>query len=372
MKSETVKEEFLQFKIDFIQFLTQIYEKFGYEPHFTGVLFSLLMEEQPLSINDIFDRTLIKKSLIKKVITDSNEVYNPFTIYKTKKREDSKNDYYYISVKLEEYINQQITTGIDIIKFNVDFIPELIARVDAVKGDKTVINSLRKSLVFFYTFFTYYVKIIKELNNSFGSKLEDFLASINKINVEIKNSVLEIPQNINFDPKDTVNNIKRDFIAIIRSWEEITVKIGKTKLPMTPALVIYAIWLENEPTTQEKLMDITTYSRATISEVLKKLSNQGIVASTRNFKTKRKYFSLNNGLEGFIKIRLEGFNHFYKQVYLMSDKKFLPELEELEVSTKEKNELKNFILRLSELFRISVTYFEAIVNNLEYIPEIGR
>ena len=349
----------------------RIHESLGYETERIGVLFTLLMEHEYLTIKQLAELTQISKSNIKRILTELTSPSSNFPVLQTK-IPNNKHIHYYCALDLEEYLEIILREGVGSLDIEIDFLPVLIGRLTSLKNQTSDVLHVTRFFSFYYQIFKYYVKLVKST--------EKFVFDLTKNFLEMDELPHILPEEL-IIPKipspekplyknDTLKQIKQDFINYLRSWTTTSSKTGKTQLQMAPLAIIFALWLESGPATQETLIEVTKYSRSTISEELSTLVQQGLVRVEKNPKNRKKYFELKIKIEDFIRLRLEQTKRPYTQVIKITQDRFQPTLSELEIEDSEKQKLNEFFIKVTNTFKFGELHIKFLNKSLNQFINI--
>ena len=144
------EDPFIQLKIDYVQYMMQIYSIMAYDETTTGILYSLLIEKPNYLTSKYLELlTGFSASTISETLSKLQSLINEFPIIKTKKPKDRTN-YYYTTVSFEDFMKRNFLIILKTTEMSLDFIPPLMSRLDALPNSTAAINHIRETLVFFY------------------------------------------------------------------------------------------------------------------------------------------------------------------------------------------------------------------------------
>ncbi|MFX0125913.1 MAG: hypothetical protein ACFFAE_19990, partial [Candidatus Hodarchaeota archaeon] len=95
-------DPFIQIKIDYVQYMMQLYNVMAYDETTTGILFALMVETY-LTADDLEVLTGLSKPSIAKALSRISIMFSEFPVIQTKKPH-SRKKYYYCPLSLEPYI----------------------------------------------------------------------------------------------------------------------------------------------------------------------------------------------------------------------------------------------------------------------------
>lgn len=358
---------FIQVKIDYVQYMMQIYKLMAYEETTTGIIFSLMMENY-LTADDLEILTGFTKPTITKALSRISIILDKFPIIQTKKPHDRKK-YYYCPISLESYVKYNFLAVTTMSELSLEFIPGLISRLNAITPQISNISHIRRTLLYFYTAVYYYKEVIEKsetlLNQMFTTpeSTPDFSTLLKKVKFSY------IPQGL-VPEEDTLLDIKRDFIKYLLNMSSELIG-GNEEL----ISVFLALFLENEPVTQDDLIEVTRESRTKVSQALSMMEELQVVQVIKKPGHRKKFYKGAATIETYGVGKLGRVQGYYAQIQMMMQKKFLPDLEKItateEKAKKEKERLRKFfednIFYYSIFIRFSTAMHEALGNKLKEV-----
>ncbi|MFW9991672.1 MAG: hypothetical protein ACFFD4_06400 [Candidatus Odinarchaeota archaeon] len=349
MTENNTRSPFLQIKIDYISFMVQIYKLMAYEEHTTGILFALLMESDYLTQEQLEVLTGYSKSTISEVLSHLQNIIGEFPILQTRKPGDRKK-YYYCPSSLEQYAKSGFLSAVKASKASVDFIPPLLARLEAL-GPKTP-AILHVKHILSYTFRTthYYHSVGSSAGEILDKLFEDsdFTPDFQTLLARARES---LP---GFDPLhvegDSLEKIKEEFVnKLLKLSSEMMG--GKEEL-IKLFLVLY---LEHKPVTQEDLMELTHYGRAKVSQALNTVLELKVVQMVKKPRDRKKYYEMAMPFENYASGKLTRTKQYYAQIQSMLKKRIIPELSKIHVKNEEDEAEKE---RLESYFQENVRAYQ--------------
>jgi DNA-binding transcriptional regulator GbsR (MarR family) len=170
-----------------------------------------------------------------------------------------------------------------------------------------------------------------------------------------------IVKEIQFAPKhqtstlktDSLLSIKRDFIS---NMLELSTELigGENEL----ISVFLALFLEDEPVTQDDLMNVTNSSRTKVSQALTMMEELNVVQIVKKPGDRKKYYKGASSMEEYGKGKLGRVQGYYTQIQMMMRKKFLPDLEKIEALQEEEKQEKE---RLKKFFEDNIYYYNIFI-----------
>jgi len=341
---------FIQVKIDYVQYMMQIYKLMAYDETTTGILFALMLENY-LTVDNLEILTGFSKPTIKKTLSRISNIYSDFPILQTKKPHDRKK-YYYCPITFDIYVKQSFLSVMTASELSLEFIPELLSRLDALSPQSPSILHIRRVFVYLYTAIYYYKEV-------FG-KSEDLLEQMLK-NPDDLPEFSTIVKEIQFTPRhhvdvpevDSLLSIKRDFIS---NMLELSTELigGENEL----ISVFLALFLENEPITQDDLMTVTDSSRTKVSQALTMMEELNVIQIVKKAGDRKKYYKGASSMEEYGKGKLGRVQGYYAQIQMMMQTKFLPDLEKIGALEEEEKQEKE---RLQKFFQDNIYYYSIFI-----------
>ncbi|UCE12746.1 MAG: hypothetical protein JSV04_11190 [Candidatus Heimdallarchaeota archaeon] len=341
---------FIQVKIDYVQYMMQIYKLMAYEETQTGILFALMMDNY-LTAYDLEVLTGFSKTTITKALSRISIMLDEFPILQTKKPHDRKK-YYYCPISLEAYVKHNFLAVTTMSELSLDFIPGLISRLNALTPQTSSNSHIRRTLLYLYTAVYYYKEVIEKsevlLDKMFNTpkSTPDFGTLLRKVKSP------SIPEGL-VPKEDTLLDIKRDFIKyMIRMSTEL---IGGNEELIS---VFLALFLESEPVTQDDLIEVTKESRTKVSQALSMMEELKVVQVIKKSGHRKKFYQGASNLETYGIGKLGRVQGYYAQIQMMMQKKFLPDLDQISVSDEKEKKEKE---RLKKFFEDNVFYYDIFI-----------
>jgi DNA-binding transcriptional regulator GbsR (MarR family) len=239
-----------------------------------------------------------------------------------------------------------------------DFVPPLLKRVEALPSEMR--TEYFKELI-------QYLTRVLTITNRFSLESEQLVEEYFKVSV-IDPTIFEriqqdLEENIQSDiviPKDdTITKVKRDFInemmalaaGLIKSKEQIT--------------IFLCLYIEPEEVNQDQIMEVTGYSRSTISEALKHLVNLEAVKVIKRAGDRKKYYALTQNIMDYGFSKLNWWRKSTKLITYMMKERFIPKLEKIDADPEEKKRLRNFFAENSENYTHLMEYVEKLYKYIE-------
>jgi DNA-binding transcriptional regulator GbsR (MarR family) len=355
------QDSFIQVKIDYVQYMMQVYKVMAYDEATTGILFSLLIE----SPNYLTSKTLetftgFAGSTISETLSKIKTSMGDFPILVTKKPND-RTKYYYTPVSFEYFMKRNFLIMMEATELSLDFIPSLVARLDALSVSPASSDSIayiRETMIFFYSAVYYY----NEIFGKTPALLEELLSNPDfDPNFTALAKQVEIPpfQAISVPENDSLLNIKRSFILKMKNLSKELLG-GNEELIATFLVLI----LENDPITQDEIMRIGESSRAPVSRALAVMEELKIVQISKKPGDRKKYYKSVSKLQDYGGGKLTRVLGYYSQIQMMMRTKFLPDLEKVEPrgneEMKEKEKIRKFFEENLYFFEIFISFSKSM------------
>ena len=163
-----------------------------------------------------------------------------------------------------------------------------------------------------------------------------------------------IPEEGYIPSNDTSHQIKQDFIKKMTSLS--TELLGGNEELIS---VFLALMLEIDPVTQDELINMTGSSRSNVSKVLTMMEELKVLDVIKKPKIRKKYYESKTTIEEYGLGKRKRVQGYYAQIRLMMEKKFLPDLKQIEhisEDTAEKERLTRFFNENFNFFNIFIRY----------------
>ncbi len=344
------KDPFIQVKIDYVQYMMHLYNVMAYDETITGILFALMLENY-LTSDDLEVLTGLSKPTISKALSRISVMFSEFPILQTKKPHDRKK-YYYCPLSLEPYIKHNFLAVMTASEISLSFIPNLLSRLDALSPQTSATAHIRKTLLYLYVAIYYYKETFAKVEPLIDRMLQDsdYIPDFSTLLQEIQFKLP--PQEIETED-DTLLDIKRDFISNMLELSSELIG-GEDEL----ISVFLAMFLEDEPITQDELINITRSSRTKVSQALSKMEELKIVKIIKKPGERKKYYKGAASIEEYGVGKLGRVQGYYAQIQIMMRKKFLPELDNITVTEEGKKKEKD---RLTQFFKDNIFYYSVFI-----------
>jgi DNA-binding transcriptional regulator GbsR (MarR family) len=335
-----IEDSFIQIKIDYVQYMMQVYKVMAYDEATTGILYSLLVERPNyLTSKDLEVLTGFAGSTISETLSKIKTSMGDFPILQSKlPREKTK--VYYTPIPYEDFMKRNFLVMMQATELSLDFIPSLISRLDGLPASSESISHIRETLIYFYSAVYYYNEIFGKTPELLDEILKDpdFDPNFSTLAKEV---VIPPFQKYSIPENDTILHIKRTFISKMMNLSKELLG-GNEELIAT----FLALILEYNPITQDEIIIISGSSRAQVSRALAMMEELKIVEISKKQGDRKKYYKSVTSLQDYGGGKLTRVLGYYKQIQIMMRTKFLPELEKTiskdENEEREKQKLKKF------------------------------
>jgi len=352
----TTEDSFIQIKIDYVQYMMQVYKVMAYDEATTGILFSLLIESPNyLTSQNLETLTGFTEAEISKTLAKIKTSMGDFPIIPTKKPRDRKK-YYYTPVTFDKFMKRNFLIMMKATDLSLDFIPSLVTRLDALSASpasSASIAHMRETTVFFYSAVYYYNEILGKTPALLDRILKnpDFDPNFSALAKKV-----EIPpfQTISVPENDTLLDIKRAFIFNMMSLSSELLG-GNEELIATFLVLI----LEYEPITQDEIMRISESSRSPVSRALGVMEELKIVQISKKPGDRKKYYKSVSKLQDYGGGKLTRVLGYYSQIQMMLRTKFLPDLEDIEPRKNEEIQEKE---KIRKFFEENLYFFDIFIS----------
>ncbi len=354
-----------QLKIDYLEFMQQTLTFF--EPNKTGVLFSLLMEQDYLNQDQIMSLTGFSRTTVSDTLNKLMEQNSIFPVLQTRKITDKKK-YYYCPLDFSQYMKTFVSTTFTISDFNIEFIPSLLHELKKIDPPTEKSNHVKGILEFYIKITCYFRAILDNFNMDWENfvKNPNYKPDIDKLSKIAHRYLIEHTQKEEkIDKIQNIKSINEIINIIVNKSLSLQSLVGRKK---ELGAILHTLFFEPEPITQDEIIKITNLSRSTISENLSDLVSMGFVETTKKPKDRKKYFKPKFKLQEYGISRMQLSNRVIDRIVLVLKNKFLKDLEGLP-KNKETAKLEEFFKQNVEVYqsmkKYITIYFEAIKSLLE-------
>jgi DNA-binding transcriptional regulator GbsR (MarR family) len=157
-------------------------------------------------------------------------------------------------------------------------------------------------------------------------------------------------------------DIKRDFIKFMEE------KHSGLLFPKNFFGCMMAVFIEQEPITQDKIKKLTNYSKTTISQILKLLQLNFPLIQIKKPKIRKKYYTINITTREFMITFLRMLIEAYKDKVDF----ILPLIEEIKPYTKKHQKFRNFSEFLENSFKYSSLYIKLLTDSAEEFSNLVK
>ena len=353
-------DPFIQLKIDYVQYMMQLYNVMAYDETTTGILFALMIENY-LTADDLEILTGLSKPTIAKALSRISIMFSEFPVIQTKKPHDKKK-YFYCPLSLEPYIKHNFLAVMTASEISLEFIPRLLSRLDALSPRTSAITHVWRTLLYLYVAIYYYKEIFTKCEPLIDQMLQnsEFSPDFPSLLKEIQFN-LSLPE---IETKDTLLDIKREFITNMLELSSELIG-GEEEL----ISVFLAMFLEDEPITQDEIMHVTGSNRTKVSQALSKMEELNVVKVIKKTGDRKKYYKGAPSLEDYGVGKLGRVQGYYAQIQMIMQKKFLPELEKIAVTEEKEKKEKE---RLTKFFEDNIFYYSVFIRFSTIMHEAMR
>jgi len=340
-------DPFIQLKIDYVQFMMQIYKLMAYDETTIGILFSLMLENY-LTVDELETLTGFTKLTIIKAVSRISNIYDQTPILQTKKP-TSRKKYYYCPLSLELYLKQSFLSFTEATDMNLS---EFISRLKSLSPQTLDIIHIQSVLSFLQTAIVYYRHMMKVAGDYLDKLLDDPQIKINFLPIldGVEPPLIE-PVAINKD--DTLLKIKQEFIKKMLETAQDLVIGNEDSIK-----VFLALFLEHEPVTQDKIIMVTKVNRTRVSQTLTMMEELKVLQVIKKEGDRKKYYKSVSHIEDYGTGKLGRVQGYYNQIQRMMEQKFIPDLEKIiQKSEQEKKEAT----RLRKFFESNIYYYGVFI-----------
>lgn len=163
------------------------------------------------------------------------------------------------------------------------------------------------------------------------------------------------PEKGNIPSNDSSHLIKLNFIRKMTNLS--TELLGGNEELIS---VFLALMFEKDPVTQDEIINMTGSSRSNVSKVLTMMEELKVLDVIKKPKIRKKYYESKTTIEEYGLGKRKRVQGYYAQIRMMMEKKFLPDLEQIEhiseEDTAEKERLTRFFNENFNFFNIFIRY----------------
>jgi len=353
MSEDSNEKALLQLKIDYLAFMEQVHGALGFEPNLIAVLFSLLLERDYITQDRIMELTGLSRTTVSETLKKLADPFSSFPVLTTRRPGDRRK-FYYCPLGIDDYVMTFFTSATAASDFSEEILHEMKARLDALGSETPEVIHVR-------TFFTYLLDVlilIQDLMEYTRINMERFSEDtdyIPKFTAEdftaIEREHPEPPARM-FKPRkdDSLLDIKREYI---RETLEHASPVGRRR---EIAAVSLALILSADPMNQEGIMEVTGYSRSTVSENLAKIEELNVLSVVKKPGDRKKYYRSMLRLEGYGTQKFQIQRSGYGQIERMIEGRFLPELRKISGNPAGKERMERFLEENIRAYRLILEY----------------
>jgi DNA-binding transcriptional regulator GbsR (MarR family) len=353
MSEDPDKQTLLQLKIDYLAFMEQVHGALGFEPNLIAVLFSLLLEGDYITQDRIIELTGLARSTVSETLKKLTDPFSSFPVLATRRPGDRRK-FYYCPLGINDYVMTFFTSATAASDFSEEILHEMLARLDALGSETPEALHVRR----FFTYLLDVLILIQDLLENTRVHMERFTKDpsyIPKFTEEefaaVKREHMEPPvRRFRLREDDSLLDIKREYI---RETLEHASPVGRRR---EIAAVSLALILSADLMTQEEIMEVTGYSRSTVSENLAKIEELNVLSVVKKPGDRKKYYRSMLKLEGYGTQKFQIQRSGYGQIGRMIEGRFLPELRKIPGSSPGKERLAQFLKENVRAYRLILEY----------------
>jgi DNA-binding transcriptional regulator GbsR (MarR family) len=353
MSDDPGERSLLQLKIDYLAFMEQVHGALGFEPNLIAVLFSLLLEGDHITQDQIMKLTGFSRSTVSETLKELTDPSSNFPVLATRRPGDRRK-FYYCPLEFQEYVMTFFTSATKASDFTDEILREMLARIDALNLRSREVDHVRK----FFSYLLGVLGFIQDLLEYIGKHIErfskdpDYIPKLTEEDFvatkrEQAGSPVSRPR---FRENDSLLNIKREYIS---ETLENAAPVGRRR---EIAAVSLALILSPDPLTQEEIMAVTGYGRSTVSENLAKIEELNVLSVVKKPGDRKKYYKSMLRLEGYGTQKFQSQRSGYGQILRMIEERFLPELRKISGNPAGKERMERFLEENLRAYRLILEY----------------
>ena len=363
MSGDFGERSLLQLKIDYLAFMEQVHGALGFESNLIAVLFSLLIESDYITQDRIMELTGLSRTIVSETLKKLTDPSSSFPVLVTRQPGDRRK-YYYCPLDFNEYVMTFFTSATSASDFSEEICRETLARLDALGIQNRETHHVRR----FISYLLEVVVLIQELLEYVGMDMERYLEEpgytplFTEEDFEAMKRELQKPHTLKARASvenDSLLEIKRDYI---KETLDKTAPIGRRR---DIGAVSLALILSPDPVSQEDVMEVTGYSRSTVSENLARIEELNVLNVLNVVKKRgdrKKYYQSVLRLEGYGTQKFQIQRGGYSQIVRMIEERFLNELENISGANVEKERLEKF-------FRENIKAYGLIIQYITFLSD---
>ncbi|MGD2200478.1 MAG: hypothetical protein PVJ38_02460 [Candidatus Bathyarchaeota archaeon] len=357
MSADAADNPLLQLQIDYLAFMEQVHKTLGFEANLIGVLFTLLLEGDYITQDRVMELTGFSRSTVSETLKKLIAPSSSFPVLSTRKPSDRRK-FYYCPLDFEEYVMTFFTSAMEASYFSDEIIREMLARLD-------ILDSQSREALHMRRFFSYLLDVVDSLQNILEyteEHLERFFEDSSYTPEFTEEDLADYERKHEKPPPgtstvgetDSLLEIKRDYI---RETLENATPVGRRR---ELAAVSLALILSPDSLNQEEIMEVTGYSRSTVSASLTSIEDLNVLRLIKKPRDRKKYYKSVLKLQGYgtqkFRIQREG----YSQIIRMIDERFLPELRKISGNPIGKERMELFLEKNVRSYHLILDYIRFI------------
>jgi DNA-binding transcriptional regulator GbsR (MarR family) len=340
MSKDPGEQSLLQLKIDYLAFMEQVHGALGFEPNLISILFSLLMEGGYITQDRIMELTGFSRTTVSETLKKLTDPSSSFPVLATRRPGDRRK-FYYCPLGIDDYVMTFFTSASAASDFSEEILHEMLARLDTLGSEAPEALHVKK----FFSYLLGVLILIKDLLDYQRIHIERFSKDPNYVPKFTEEAFAALkrehpePPARTFRPRknDTLLEIKREYI---RETLEHASPIGRRR---EIGAISLALILSADPATQEEIMEVTGYSRSTVSENLAKIEEMNVLNVVKKPGDRKKYYRSMVKLGGYGTQKFQSQRSGYGQIGRMIEGRFLPELGKIPGSPPGKERMECFL-----------------------------
>jgi len=358
----------IQLEIDFIQYMSQIGVVLGYDPALLAVIYALLLENTYITQDQIINLTGFRKRIISSVLSDLSDPSSSFHVLKTRKAGE-KTKYYKTSFSYDQYIQNVLIIGFRAFTSNIEGIPILISRLSHLTKQDASVKHVKHFLSFFYRIMKIYGLFVEYSAHHIEDlfKNDDYFEALTeKLEKGFREEIPDCQSDL-IPTEDSLVEIKKDWLTYLQGFFAYSITLGKRRIESGQVVLIHLLHMENKALNQTEIMNITGYSRGSVSEILSEMVKTTTVRVVRKKRDRKKYFKLNLDISTLILAKYTRLMKAYSQIHTMVRDTFLTELQGISSEEPIKSHIEGFF---SEIVRLYVIAEKQLSHLIKFLTEI--
>ncbi len=334
-----IEDQLLELKKDYLNFIAQANKSLGYNPYLKGVLFTLMLEGESLSQEQIMELTGYSRSMVSETLSELTDFSSRYSVREIRKPGE-KRKYYSCPLSFLQYTKILAKTNLESSETSYDFIDKLFPRLEALTPQTPDVKHVFDLFIFLKSTYSSVQALISYVEDQLDLILETgkfpdinpyIVKSQEKVTLSSPTSEIEVPKS------DDLTQIKRDFITYLLD------NLPPSGKQRDLIAVYFGLYLEREPVTQDQLKELTGASRTAISETLSLFTQLKTVKLVKKPKDRKKYYSPLIDMADYSFSKYTNQKRIFTRIKTGISTELLPELNKFSTDEEGKKKFEQFL-----------------------------